>query len=175
MNAIAIANEFVSLAKEEQSKRLTPLLLMKLTYIAYGFGLALIPDKPMIDPRFDKVEAWKLGPVIPSVYHTFKGYGAGVVTDFGIIFRAEDKDGTPTVDIPRMGAGDERDIVGMTWKRYHHCTASDLVTILHAVGTPWQLTYRAGENREIPERLTRRYYEILVGRILGKMRNEGRY
>ncbi len=177
MNAITIANEFVRLAKEEQSKRLTPLLLMKLTYIAYGFGLVLIPDEPMIDPRFDKVEAWKLGPVIPSVYHTFKNFGAGEVTGYGIIFRSEDANGTPRTEIPMMTDKDEmpRSIVRMTWKRYHSCSASDLVTILHGVGTPWQLTYRVGENREIPERLTRRYYEILVGRILNKARNEGRY
>ncbi len=72
-NTLSVANYLIDLA-EQSGKHLQPLKLMKLVYIAYGFGLAVL-DRSIIDPRFDKVEAWRFGPVIPSVYHSFKQYG----------------------------------------------------------------------------------------------------
>ena len=67
-NAIAIANYFIDKANsvQRQENDLTLLRLVKYVYIAYGFALAILKKK-IIDERFDKVEAWKYGPVIPSV------------------------------------------------------------------------------------------------------------
>lgn len=64
-NALSVANYFIDLAKKE-NKNLTQLGLMKRVYIAHGFSLA-INKESLLDKRFDKVEAWKYGPVIPSV------------------------------------------------------------------------------------------------------------
>ena len=70
-DALAIANYFVRKGLSDTvGEKLTLLRLVKYVYIAYGFSLALI-DKSIINDRFDRVEAWKYGPVIPSVYHSF--------------------------------------------------------------------------------------------------------
>ena len=77
-NALSMANYFIELAQKD-GHEIRPLRLMKLVYIAHGFMLAML-DRSVLNPRFDRVEAWKYGPVIPSVYHSFKGYGASPIT-----------------------------------------------------------------------------------------------
>ena len=50
---------------------ITHLKLQKLLYIAYGWNLVLNKEHPRL---FDEsIQAWKLGPVIPSVYYYYKG------------------------------------------------------------------------------------------------------
>ena len=49
---------------------ITHLKLQKLLYIAYGWNLVLNKEHPRL---FDEsIQAWKLGPVIPSVYYYYK-------------------------------------------------------------------------------------------------------
>ncbi|MCL6584270.1 MAG: DUF4065 domain-containing protein [bacterium] len=74
-DAKAIANYFLDLAKSKGEK-LTLMKLLKLIYFAHGWHLA-ITGKPLID---EQVEAWQYGPVIPSVYHEFKGFGNQPIT-----------------------------------------------------------------------------------------------
>lgn len=169
-NAITVANELIEAAREDGS-HVTPLRLMKLTYISYGFGLALLEDGVnMIDGRFDRVEAWRLGPVIPSVYHTFKHYGNTAIERLGeVAVDANEDCETAVFETPRLGDSDDdknrRKIIRYVWRRYKRMSARDLVDILHQDGTPWKLSYRPGMNCEIPEWVTKRYYDILVDNI----------
>ena len=64
--AFHIANYFLWRAWEE-GVEVTPLKLIKLVYIAYGWNLVLNKDRPKLFE--ERIEAWKYGPVIPSVYH----------------------------------------------------------------------------------------------------------
>jgi antitoxin SocA-like protein len=75
VQARVVANEFIRLA-EADGRALTPLQVIKLAYIAHGWMLALY-QRPLIS---DSIEAWKYGPVIPTLYHALKKYGAGSVT-----------------------------------------------------------------------------------------------
>lgn len=50
----------------------TPLKLQKLLYYCQGYALALT-GKPLFS---DPIEAWKYGPVVESVYQTYKKYGS---------------------------------------------------------------------------------------------------
>src|SRR5713226_3390078 len=70
-----VANELIRLASED-GKSLTPLQIIKLTYIAHGWMLGLY-QRPLV---VDQIEAWKYGPVIPDLYHAMKDYGSGYVT-----------------------------------------------------------------------------------------------
>lgn len=155
-NALSIANYFVSKSIAEGTE-LKPLKLMKLVYIAHGYMLALL-NKSFLDPRFDKVEAWKLGPVIPSVYHTFKHYRDGNITELCIVFSA-DADTTPKFETPTLDDEKAREICDFVWNRYaKRFTDSQLVTFLHADGTPWKMFYIEGENVEIPDVYTSAFY-----------------
>lgn len=170
-NAISVANAFIKIANETGDTSLTPLKLMKLVYIAHGFGLALLKGDTLIDPRFDKVEAWKLGPVIPSVYHTFKHYENSTIKETAKNFISESNDGLADFCEPTLEGKDPNAIVSIVWKRYGKQPASKLVEVLHQPGTPWAITYRVGENREIPDELTKLYYSKIVDYLLKNGRN----
>ncbi len=166
-NAISVANEFIELAKKNGVKDLTVLKLLKLVYIAHGFGLSLFKgEKLLIDPRFDTVEAWKYGPVIPSVYHTFKQYRNTNITEKGIIFSGIDSNGDPVACTPILEEDDAKSIVRIVWKRYGKSTARELVDLTHMGGTPWSISYKEGLNKEIPDSLTKMYYDSVIKLIL---------
>ena len=124
----SIANAFIKKAKDEGTK-LTPMKLQKLVYYAHGWYLA-ITGKPLIDGQ---VEAWRFGPVIPSLYREFKEFGKADIsryarsTDF-------DMDGVaemiPSDPIPRV-------IVNKIWKLYGHLSATQLSKMTHAKDGPW--------------------------------------
>lgn len=137
---------------------------MKLVYIAHGFMLATL-DRSAINPRFDKVEAWKYGPVIPSVYHSFKQYGNSPITQKTVIFQDEGMhDGQISVSIstPELYGEEEQKVCRLVWKIYSDYTDGQLVDILHKVGSPWSLFYVEGKNNEIPDIVTKIYYTKLI-------------
>ncbi len=73
--AIVVANEIIRLANVDR-KDLTPMKLQKILYLAYGIFLKRM-DERLIDERF---EPWEYGPVVRSVYNTFKECGSGNIT-----------------------------------------------------------------------------------------------
>lgn len=169
-NAISVANAFVTTANNANAV-LTPLKLMKLVYIAYGFGLALIEGESMLDKRFDRVEAWRLGPVIPSVYYSFKHYKNQQITEPAVIMRPE-AGAEVKFETPILRGEEEWAIVDIVWTRYGDMPTSELVEILHQKGSPWALSYEEGCNNEIPEEMTKFYYSSLVDVLLRKGNEE---
>lgn len=163
-DAIAVANYFIELAKKA-NKPIHLLGLVKRVYIAHGFSLA-INNKGLINPRFDKVEAWRYGPVIPSVYHTFKQYKAEPITKFADNMCWDDKTLQPKWIAPVLKDEDDKKVVEMVWKRYINFQDAELVSLTHKKGTPWYLCYIENENVPIPDELTASYYEQLVKNIL---------
>lgn len=176
VNAITIANWFVDKYQqdtEHQDNKLTLLRLVKLVYIAHGFMLAVC-DRGLLDPRFDRVEAWKYGPVIPSVYMSFRHNGAntidkkesvmvGFLDDYGVKFE--------TPELSTAEDKDKEDIQGcldFVWNRYIDFTAGDLVEITHQSGTPWDVCYKPDRNIEIPDNLTREFYKNVLKTVKRK-------
>ena len=157
-NAISIANCFIDLAKADNHE-IKLLGLIKRVYIAHGFTLAIL-DRPAIDHRFDRVEAWRLGPVIPSVYHSFKHFQNEPISEKSVIL-TDSNDFT----FPEITDKDIENISQSVWKRYHKCSDSDMITLLHRRGTPWDICYVAGENREIPDAYTQIFYKKIMDEI----------
>lgn len=83
-SAIDIANWFLSYNyqlrefEDEDTDNISNLKLQKLLYYAQGCYLAL-RDRELFN---DKILAWKHGPVVESVYYTFRKFGADGISEF---------------------------------------------------------------------------------------------
>jgi|SRR6218665_458947 len=111
-----IADYFLS--KSTPERPITPMKLNKLVYIAHGWNLA-IEDCPLID---EHPEAWKYGPVIPSLYHRFKNYG-----NSNIDYKPE---------APELAQG-TIELLNEVWEKYGNDTGITLSSKTHQPGTPW--------------------------------------
>lgn len=159
-NALAVANYFVELAQRE-NKKITQLGLMKRVYIAHGFSLA-INNKSLLDPRFDSVEAWKYGPVIPCVYHSFKQYRANPIKEKTVVMEWDELKEEPCFHVPKLEDKQAKQVVEMVWKRYANMSDSEMVSMTHKSGTPWAVCYVEGLNKPIPDEITALYYKKIV-------------
>jgi uncharacterized phage-associated protein len=157
-NALSVANYLVDLSKE--GERFHLIGLIKRVYIVHGFSLALY-NKPAIDDRFDCVEAWKYGPVIPSVYHSFK-YNKNNKIENPVEIIEWGDDGDFQFVAPQLKDNDIMEVCKMVFKRYRKTTDSDMIKLTHLSGTPWGLCYVAEQNNQIPDDLTKRYYLKIV-------------
>ncbi|MDR0560921.1 MAG: DUF4065 domain-containing protein [Prevotellaceae bacterium] len=164
-NAIATANCLIDIA-ESDGKKLKQFGLIKRVYIVHGFALILFENKGKgaLDPRFDTVEAWKHGPVIPSVYHSFKHFGDSPV-EKSFIVEDVDKNGSLKYVTPMLSDPDIVEACRIVWKRYINYNDFEIIRLLHREGTPWSLCYREGENRQIPDIYTKAYYRKLITRL----------
>lgn len=96
------------------------------------------------EPLFsDDFEAWRYGPVVPSVYSLFSIFG-------GLSISHAVKEGTPL-------AGVDKDIVQDVTRNLRGLPPWELVAKTHSDGSPWALTYRdgAGAGDVIPKELIR--------------------
>lgn len=169
-NALSVANYFIDLAQAED-KPITQLGLMKRVYIAHGFSLA-INDKSLLNDRFDKVEAWKYGPVIPSVYHSFKMFRSNPITEKTVVVEWDEKKNEPIFITPELEDEEDKKIVEMVWKRYHDYSDKEMVDLTHRKGTPWSVCYVPNQNRPIPDEITALYYQRLIEIVLKRAKNE---
>lgn len=162
-NALSVANYFIDLSLKD-NRPMQLLGLVKRVYIAHGFALALL-DCGLLDPRFDKVEAWKYGPVVPSVYHSFKWHRDGEIKEKTVLMEC-DEQGKAIFPTPTLEDEEAKMVVEMVWKRYRLFSSYDLVSLTHQKGTPWAVCYAEGKNKEIPDYITGFYYKRLVNEIL---------
>lgn len=72
--ALQLGSELIR-RSTERGRPLTNLSLQKLAYFAHGWHLALI-GQPLVNENF---EAWRYGPVLPDLYHAFKGFSSNPI------------------------------------------------------------------------------------------------
>ena len=145
-DALTIADEILKIAKAK-GKALTPMQLMKLTYIAHGWALALL--KRDLFPN--RIEAWKYGPVIPDLYQATKSYGRNEIPLHAIGDVNETK-----VD-PQTKA-----FLSSVFDTYGSFTGIQLSALTHKSGTPWAQVFRPNVmGISIPDDLIKRHYEEL--------------
>lgn len=160
----AVANEFLELAQRD-GVRVTPMMLQKLLYFAHGWHLA-VTGNPLID---DQVEAWKFGPVVPSIYHEFKTLGGSPIGNtrsmdivergntFNFVpFRLKDEGDTPEVQTAR-------EIIHKVWNTHKHLTGMQMSNITHLPGSPWTMTWESMGpvkrlSKDIPDEMIRDYF-----------------
>jgi uncharacterized phage-associated protein len=150
----AIANWFLDRAKAE-GKTLDPMKLQKLIYFAHGWYLALTGN-PLID---EHPQAWNYGPVIPTIYHEFKRFGRGPVTELAFdlepmsIPAGEDwrkyllrrKWHEPKIDDPET-----QEFLDQIWKVYGDMSGVQLANLSHVPDGAWDRAYKsAGGKRNV--------------------------
>jgi len=176
---VRVANFFVGKSIEER-RPLTILKLIKLTYLAYGWIAAVLGRKLFDEP----VEAWRYGPVVPSVYQEFKHWGARpILWPGGMRVEISDEVGEDTTDsyirangivrseLPRR-IDDDRVRKGLewVWKKYSSRTAVDLSQMTHLPGTPWDEIYKGRQrgsqrHKKIPYEKILAHYKKLAAQL----------
>ncbi|MCL2073633.1 MAG: DUF4065 domain-containing protein [Marinilabiliaceae bacterium] len=160
LNAISLANYFIDIASSNRMN-IYQIGLMKRVYFTHGFCLAIL-NKSALDPRFDVVEAWKNGPVIPSVYHSFKHFKDNNITEKSFFVTDIKPDGEIVTETPILEDIDVKKIAEFVWRRYLEVSDFDLVQLTHRKGTPWFLCYKEGTNNPIPDLYTELFYKKLI-------------
>jgi len=135
-----IANFFLWNADKEGIKDMTPMKLIKLVYISYAWSLAIYQNKLFNE----RIEAWRYGPVIPSIYHEFKRWGDSPIKQFSV--NSELQTGGISYPVIRKDDFETYRIVETVWKIYKNKSGIDLSSITHEKGSPWNFAYDQGEN-----------------------------
>lgn len=157
-SSIAIANYFIKLANKS-GIGISPLKLQKLVYIAHGWNLAL-NEFPLIDER---IEVWKFGPVVKSVYHEFKKFGNSNITEMGttIDYFETFKDASIVKYFePKIDNNETEGFLESVWDSYKNFEAINLSAATHQPGTPWDISKKNNENI-INDEIIKKYYKEL--------------
>ncbi len=152
----SIANYFLDLAKA-RGEAISPMKLQKLVYYAHGW-YAGHTGKPLID---EAVEAWQYGPVIPSLYHEFKEFGAGQISG-----KATHFDGMALCEVPAPADSELRQFLDNIWSSYGQFTGVRLSEMTHATNSPWDQTWKvSGGMRgvDIPFDKIMDYFRTAIG------------
>ena len=134
----AVANYFL----EKYGKHdISPLKLQKLVYLAHGWHLAY-HGKPLVKDEY--VEAWRYGPVFPSLYHYFKHRGRMPILELANVI-----DTDLEIQIPRIPKADRltRRLLDRIWEVYGDFSGEELSEMTHKQGSPWQKARESAEGR----------------------------
>jgi len=149
----AIANEFLRIAREN-GDALSPMKLLKLVYYAHGWHLGLTKE-PLLN---EAVEAWRYGPVVPSLWGKMRKYEGNPVSD---LLPVEEKNGT--VDDSFV-----RSLIEEVWDSYGDFRAMKLSNMTHMRGTPWYEVKQSYDGElprrvDIPNAKIQEYFQSLLG------------
>lgn len=160
-NPIAVANKILEVAKGTDDPYVTPMQLIKLTYLCHGWMLGLV-GRPLLN---ESVQAWRYGPVVKSLYDAVKNYKDQPVTSpisvniFGHVPK-NDLDAT------------DNDIIEQVYNIYGHWDGIALSALTHKQGTPWEITWmQHGQNAVISNDLIENHYKRLYGELTSQNAN----
>ena len=162
-----VANFILEKSWEEQKsgKELSvgTVKLNKLVFITFGF-ISHFCDRYLFS---EEIEAWRYGPVVPSLYHEFKHFGRTPISEGSYAtFQVENQIDfsieiiAPVVDKKKE---DEKVIKWMDriFNSYGHLDAFALVDITHKIETPWSITYDGTKNKSVDREVIKIYYREL--------------
>ncbi|EJF77533.1 Uncharacterized phage-associated protein [Candidatus Bartonella washoeensis] len=135
-----IANFFLEKGREENIQ-ISPMKLIKLVYLAYGWMLAATGER--LFP--DRIEAWQHGPVIPALYHEFKDWGRRFIDCYSRTVDLE----TGEILIPKIPkeSADKYTVqlLEIVWNAYKNFEPWLLRKESHEEGSPWKRVYDVGQ------------------------------
>ncbi len=139
-SAVAVANAFIQRAIDGEIPDLTPMKLQKLMFYAQSWSLKLYGE-PIFDDFFAK---WQYGPVIPSLYHKVKRYGASNITRK--IKDVEFEDDEFFYVQPTVLSSDSKvnNLIDRIVEVYGELRGTQLSYLTHLPGTAWYVTEKDG-------------------------------
>ena len=146
---------------EEEGRAISPMKLLKLVYIGYGWSLAVLDEQLFDEPIY----AWQHGPVVRSLYDEFKHYGKAAIDTRAVDFDLDEG----KLYTPRIAHDDEdADIVlGKVWDVYSRFSAWDLRNKTHEAGTPWSQVYQSDtQNVPIPDDIIKSHFQMKIRQYL---------
>lgn len=141
-NVYDVADFFIDVCNNSTDDQITNLKLNKLLYYAQGCHLART-GKPLFD---DKIEAWRLGPVTPVIYHRYNVCGKNPIQSTGDSYNGN------------VFSSEELDTLTDVMREFGKYTGSTLVNMTHKAGTPWSNACAANQ-KEISQDSMKRYFE----------------
>ncbi len=163
-----VANALLDLAEGHISH----LKLMKMIYLVHGFSLA-VKSKRAINTHYDEVEAWELGPVIPSIYHELKRFGT---TKFIGKYRLKVIGEDEKVKKAVLSDTDIIKACEFVWCSFKNLTSKELVELTHKHGSPWEKAWAMGRNTRIEDAETKVYFTrwaVMIDEDIKKRKNNG--
>lgn len=149
-DVLFVADTILKVAKTE-GKALTPIELMKLTYLVHGWSLGT-RGRALVRNR---IEAWKHGPILPELYTATRGYGRGPIPLDAI----DDPEDIPLDD------GDYEFVKGV-YEKHRGLSGVELASLANQPGSPWDAALKAhgpDARAEITDQLIEHYYRNLAG------------
>ena len=147
-DSCSVANLMIRKA-HDSGKNITHLKVQKLVYFCHAWMLA-IHDRPLLD---EPVEAWRYGPVIPSLYDSLRRYGRYPIE--------HQIAGCKDVEFDE----DARSIIEQVWDIYGKHSATKLSGLTHRPGSPWDKIHKEyGVFAVVPDPLIRQHYQQYVER-----------
>ena len=135
-SSLHIARYFLEKSKELSEPGLSLMKIIKLVYLAEGWHLGIY-GKRLIK---DDIQAWKYGPVVPTIYDVFKEFAKeGIPFDISQFLPKADFD------------ENETRFLDFIWRSYGKYSEIKLSALTHADNTPWYNTW----NGERDSRLTK--------------------
>lgn len=139
-----VADFFIALAQDmaemEMGDAMTNLRLQKMLYFAQGWMLKR-HGKPLFA---ESIEAWPYGPVVPACYEWYKGCGSNPL-------KAE----MPSKD---RFTTEEYELLLDTWTELSRYSTTQLVSMTHETGAPWDMVWNHSNRREISKEQIEEYF-----------------
>ena len=134
-SSITIANYFIS--RYSSLGKLTPMKVIKLTYLAYSWYIALNDGNERLIR--ESPQAWDYGPVFPRLYDSLKKYGRTVI------------DTILPYDTDETISEDDSLFLDKIWKMYGKFDGVKLSAMTHSKDTPWDKSYSRFSNSVISD------------------------
>lgn len=126
VSALSVGNTILKRGQAE-GREITPMKLQKLIYIVYKEYYKRT-DSALFPERF---EVWKYGPVIQSIYDTFKEFGANAIKKMGI-----SSDGYVYV-VNEDASSIFKEVLDNVWDKYKKYDGIRLSEMTHRQNTAW--------------------------------------
>lgn len=158
-SAVSVANAFL-LNGFKDKEPISPMMIQKLLYLAQGYHLYLC-KLPVFDEDF---QAWRFGPVVPSIYQACKKYSRHGITELLTEWYEEWEERVPAAPPSESEA---IKVIEFVWENYGSFNPMRLSQWTHVKDGPWDRALKSGtrirRHKPIPNMHIQEYFERALG------------